>query len=152
MLMKDRFKTLSSNVAKIKRIAEDGDNKYWNLLDSEGELIGHGFYLVVPDSPPDLDEIEEFDKYEVTGIVDTNFEITNLDISEHPEGPDDFWAAEIMEPEYANQYLGLKHHEMILSTQNETGRIDSVSDGTLSSISINEAIRNKLKEIERLAG
>lgn len=147
MLMKDRFKELMPEISSIKRISEDGE-VYWKVFDDEKTCIGYAFFIVAPETDDPSLDVEEFDKYEVTGTVDTDFEITALDISEHPDGPDDLWAKEVIEPEFATQYLRLNPDEMHLSPD---GKIDAVSDGTLSSKILSDGIRNKLEQIKAAA-
>ena len=93
----------------------------------------------------DIPDMEEMDKYQVVGIVDTKeYRIINLDISLHPEGPEEPWTTEITEPEFEKQYIGLTLEEIDLSPD---GKIDAITDATLSSTWITDAIQEKVSEL-----
>ena len=71
----------------------------------------------------------------------------NIDISLHPDGPEDPWTTEIAEPEFEGQYIGLTVEEIDLSPD---GKIDAVTDATLSSTWLTDVIREKVVEYIRL--
>ena len=142
MLMIDRFKGLFPTVARIKRVASEG--VYWELYDSSDTLIGYGFYAEVPETRLDIPDAEEFDKYEVTGIVDLNYKITALDITQHPDRTEPLWAPGIIEPEFEKLYLGLSAETIRLSPE---GKIDAITEATISSKLITEAVRNRVEDI-----
>jgi len=144
MLMLERFQQILPEIARIKRVAEDGETAYWEAYDESGALVGFAFYLEVPESQPDLPEVEEFDKYEVLGIVNPEFKIVSLDIAPHPEGPKDMWAGAVIESKFKEQFLGLSAEEVKLSPE---GKIDAVAEGTISSTLVTNAIRGKIDEI-----
>ena len=144
MLMVERFRQLLPEVARIKRVARDGETLYWEVYDESGSLIGYAFYVEVPETIPDVPEAEEFDKYEVLGIMGLNYEITALDIAPHPQGPEKLWAEDIVEAAYEKQYVGLSAEEIRLGPE---GKIDAISDASLSSALVTVAIRNKLEAI-----
>jgi hypothetical protein len=144
MLMKERFKLLQPEIAKIRRKVNEREGVYWEVYDEEESLLGYAFYAVVPESAIDIPEAEEFDKYEVTGIVDKIYKISALDISEHPDRTEDLWAVDIVEPPYGRQYLGLPPEKIRLAPD---GDIDAITESTLSSKLITEAIREKVEHI-----
>ena len=144
MLMLERFQQILPEIARIKRVAEDGETVYWEAYDESGALIGFAFYLEVPESQPDLPDIEEFDKYEVLGIVNLDCKIVTLDIAPHPDGPKDMWAGAVVESKFKEQFLELSAEEVKLSPE---GKIDAVAEGTISSTLVTNAIRGKLDEI-----
>lgn len=144
MLMLERFQQILPEIARIKRVAEDGETVYWEAYDESGALIGFAFYLEVPESQPDLADIEEFDKYEVLGIANLELKIVTLDIAPHPEGPKDMWAGAVVESKFKEQFLELSAEEVKLSPE---GKIDAVAEGTISSTLVTNAIRGKLDEI-----
>jgi hypothetical protein len=141
----ERFKRLLPEIAQIKPLAGDGDVDFWEAYDNSGQLIGYAFSAVVPEIVPDIPDMEEMDKYQVLGILDTKeYRIISLDISLHPEGPEEPWTMEITEPEFENQYIGLSLEEIDLSPD---GKIDAITDATLSSTWITNAIREKVEEL-----
>jgi len=143
MLKKDKFKQLLADIERIKRVADPESGKgYWELYDASGNTLGLAFYLEVPETPPETDEAAEFDKYEVWGITSRELDIRVLEIAPHPEGPENLWAEGVTEPGYAAQFLGLAPDEMRLSP---AGKIDAVTDGTISSKLLTEAIRTQLE-------
>jgi hypothetical protein len=145
MLKKDKFKQLLEEVEKIKRIpGEDGETLYWEVYDSGEALLGYAFYIEVPETFLETEDVDEFDRYEVWGIVDKNAKIIALDIGAHPDGPEKLWAQAIIEPEYTLQYIGLNADDIKMK---EGGKIDAITDATISSKLIVEAIRNKIDEI-----
>lgn len=85
------------------------------------------------------------DRYQVFGIVDPKeYKIIALDITIHPQGPAEPWATEITEPDFEKQYIGLTVQEIELSPE---GKIDSISDSTLSSTWVTDAIRERVEGI-----
>jgi hypothetical protein len=143
-LMKDRLKELVPELASIKRHARDGETFFWEVFNEGGERIGYAFYIVVPETDDPSLQIAEFDKYEVLCLVNHDFTIESLDICEHPDGPDRMWAAAIVEPEFESQYLGLGVGDLALAPE---GKIDAISDGTLSSKIVTNAIQRRVQEI-----
>jgi len=145
MLMKDRFKLLLPELAKIKRVLNERENVYWEVYDELGELLGYAFYEVVPDSDLDIPEAEEFDKYELTGIVDLDHKISAMDVSEHPDFDGNLWAEGVLEPEFYEQYVGLPFEEIGLSPD---GQIDAITECTMSAKLLTETIREKIEDIK----
>jgi hypothetical protein len=93
--------------------------------------------------------MQEMDKYQVFGIVDPKeYKIIALDITIHPAGPEEPWATEITEPEFEKQYIGLTVEEIDLSPD---GKIDAITDSTLSSTWVTNAIREKVQGIIKKA-
>lgn len=143
MLKKDKFKLLMPEIDRIKRVADSSTGEaYWEVYDNGGVMLGYALYLEVPETPPEVDIAEEFDKYEVWGITGIDLKIRALEIAPHPEGPENLWAPDIVEPVYATQYLGIEREEIRLSPE---GRIDAITDGTISSKLITEALRRQLE-------
>lgn len=143
MLKKDKFKQLFEDIERIRKVTDAESGKgYWEAYDASGNLLGFAFHLEVPETPPEADTAAEFDKYEVWGITSPELDIRVLEITPHPEGPESLWAEGVVEPEYARQFLGLTPHEMRLAP---VGKIDAVTDGTISSKLLAEAIRTQLE-------
>ena len=141
----ERFKRLLPGIAEIKRLDSDEDLDFWEAYDDSNRLIAYAFAAVVPEVVPDIPDMDEMDKYQVYGIVDPEeHKILNIEISLHPDSPEEPWTMEIIEPEFTNQYIGLSIEEIDLSPD---GRIDSITDATLSSTWITDAIREKVSEI-----
>lgn len=145
MLKIDKFKQLYEKTEKIKRISnEDNETLFWEVSDSEKEPVGYAFFIEVPETIPDVDNAEEFDKYEVWGVLNTGFEIIALDICPHPDGPDSLWAEDIVEPGYARQYIGLSADKVKMKPD---GQIDGITDATISSRLVVEAVKRKIDSI-----
>ncbi|MBI5606034.1 MAG: hypothetical protein HY879_22095 [Deltaproteobacteria bacterium] len=143
MLKKDKFKQLFADIERIRRVAEAGSGKnYWEVFNAQGNLLGFAFYLEVPETPPHTEEVAEFDKYEVWGITNTELGLNVLEIAPHPGGPENLWTEGVTEAGYVSQFLGLSTDEMRLSP---AGMIDAVTDGTISSKLLAEAIRIQLE-------
>lgn len=141
----ERFKRLLPEINRIKPLAADDEVDFWEAYDKSEVLIGYAFSAVVPEIVPDIPDMDEMDKYQIFGIVDPKeFSIINLDISLHPEGPEEPWTMEITEPEFEKQYIGLTLEEIDLSPD---GKIDAITDATLSSTWITDAIREKVSEL-----
>jgi len=112
-------------------------------------LIGYGFAADVPEAVADVGETQEMDRYQVLGVVDPKeYKIVALDISIHPEGPEEPWTTEITEPPFEKQYMGLTVEEIDLAPD---GKIDAITDSTLSSTWVTNAIREKVQGIVRKA-
>jgi hypothetical protein len=141
----ESFARLLPGIAHIKPVASDGETICWEAYDKGGALLGYAFAADVPEAVADVGEMEEMDKYRIIGIVDPReFKIIAVDISIHPEGPEEPWATEITEPEFKGQYIGLTVEEIDLSPD---GKIDAITDSTLSSTWVTDAIRERVKEI-----
>jgi hypothetical protein len=145
MLKKDRFKLLLPELAKIKRIVNENESVYWEVYDESGELLAYAFYEVVPDSDLDIPEAEEFDKYELTGIVDLDHKIQAIDICVHPDFEGELWAGPVLEEDFRAQYIALASEEVELSPY---GKIDAISECTMSSKLLTETVREKLEAIK----
>jgi hypothetical protein len=145
----ERFTRLLPEIAQMNPVASDGETICWEAYDKSGLLIGYAFAADVPEAVADVEEMQEMDKYQVLGIVDPKeYKIIALDISIHPEGPEEPWATEITEPEFEKQYIGLTVEEIDLSPD---GKIDAITDSTLSSTWVTNAIREKVQEIIKKA-
>lgn len=143
--MVERFIGLLPEIAQIKPVGGDGETICWEAYDKTGSLIGYAFAADVPEAVADVGETEEMDRYQVFGIVDPKeYKIIALDITIHPQGPPEPWATEITEPDFKKQYIGLTVQEIDLSPE---GKIDSISDSTLSSTWVTDAIRERVEGI-----
>ncbi len=139
------FKQLLPQIAQIKPLTSNAEIVCWEAYDEAGTLLEYAFAKDVPELGADFPGIEDMDKYQVAGIVDTKeYKIINIDISLHPEGPEEPWTTEITEPKFKKQYVGLTVKEIELAPD---GKIDAISEATLSSNWITTAIRDKLEEI-----
>ncbi len=143
--METSFKQLLPQIAKLKPLSADNEIICWEAFDQSGTLLGYAFAKDVPELGSDFPGAEDMDKYQVRGIVDPKeHKITGIDISLHPEGTDQPWTTEITEPKFKKQYIGLTVKEIDLSPD---GKIDAISEATLSSTWITTAIRDKVEEI-----
>jgi len=141
----ERFTQLSPNLAQIKPVTDEGEIIYWEAYDKSGSLIGYTFTVDAPEAAADIEETGEMDKYQVLGLIDPEeYKIIALDISLHPEGPEEPWAEGITEPEFKSQYIGLTVEEIDLFPD---GKIDAITDATMSSTWVTDAIRGKIEEI-----
>jgi len=142
MLKKDKFKQMLAEIDRIKRVADrESGESYWEVYDNAGTLLGYAFYLEVPETPPATEDAAEFDKYEVWGITGLDLKVSALEITPHPAGPEKLWAEGIVEPEFAKQFVGLGCEEIRLSPE---WKIDAITDGTISSKLVTEAIRKQI--------
>lgn len=141
----ERFTRLLPEIARVKPVASDGETIYWEVYDKSGSLIGYAFAADVPEAVADIEETEEMDRYQVLGLVDPKeYKIIALDISLHPLGPEEPWAESITEPEFERQYIGLTVEEIDLSPD---GKIDAITDATLSVTWVTDAVRERISEI-----
>ncbi len=142
--MEEKFKRLLPGIAQIKQIASDDKTICWGAYDASGAVLGYAFAQDVPESF-DFPGAEEMDKYQIFGVVDPReYKIINLDIAIHPKGPEEPWTVDITESEFEKQFIGLTVSEINLSPD---GKIDAISEATLSSTWVTDAIREKVKEI-----
>jgi len=140
-----RFTRLLPEVSRIKRVAIDEETIYWEVYNSSGSLIGYGFVADVPEIIADMEETEEMDRYQISGILDSEeYKVIALDVSLHPAGPEEPWAENITRPEFGKQYIGLTVEEIRLSPE---GKIDAITEATLSSTWVTDAIRERIREI-----
>jgi hypothetical protein len=145
----ERFARLLPEIKQVKPVARDGELVCWEAYDKSGLLIGYGFAADVPEAVADVGETQEMDRYQVLGVVDPKeYKIVALDISIHPEGPEEPWTTEITEPPFEEQYMGLTVEEIDLAPD---GKIDAITDSTLSSTWVTNAIREKVQGIVRKA-
>ena len=85
------------------------------------------------------------DRYQVFGIVDPKeYKIIKLDIAIHPEMAKEPWTIDVTEPGFENRFIGMTVEEINLSPD---GKIDAITDATLSSTWITDGIRQKVQEI-----
>jgi hypothetical protein len=143
----EAFKRLLPQMAQVKELVSDGGVVCWEAYDASGRLIGYAFAGDIPETVPDIPGADEMDRYRVFGIVDpVEYKIINLDIVLHPEMVKDPWTLEVTEPGFEKKFIGLTISEIGLSPD---GKIDAVSEATLSSTWITDAIREKVQEIVR---
>ena len=141
----ERFTRLLPEIAQIKPVASDEETICWEAYDQAGSLLGYAFAADIPEAAADITETGEMDRYQVFGIVDPKeYKIIALDITIHPQGPAEPWTTEITEPDFEKQYIGLTVEEIELSPD---GKIDAISDSTLSSTWVTDTIREKVKGI-----
>jgi hypothetical protein len=132
-------------VSRLEPLVGSEGVTFWKAYDAAGDLVGYAFAAKVPESIPDIPGMDEMDRYFVNGIVDpVDHKIMNIEILLDPEGPEEPWTMEIFEPAFAGQYAGLTVEEIDLSPD---GKIDAITDATLSSTWVTNAIRDKVGEI-----
>jgi len=139
------FKRLLPQIAQMKQFVSDGEIVCWEAYDGSGKLIGFAFAKDIPEAVADIPGVEDMDRYQVFGIVDPKeYKIINLDIAIHPEMTKEPWTMDVTEPGFENRFIGLTVEEVNLSPD---GKIDAITDATLSSTWITDGIREKVKEI-----
>jgi len=139
------FKRLLPHIAQIKQLVSDGEIVCWEAYDESGKLIGYAFAKDIPEAVADIPGAEDMDKYRVFGIIDPKeYKIINLDIAIHPDMTKEPWTMDVTEPGFEKQFIGLMVEEVNLSPD---GKIDAITDATLSSTWITDSIREKVKEI-----
>lgn len=146
----DRFKTLIPQLGRIEPLGGEGQTNCWEAYDKAGGLIGYAFAAVAPEAAADAAELEDMDRYAIVGLVSSgDYKVIALDVSLAPGSSDNPWDPRITGPEFENQYVGLTAEEIRLSPE---GRIDAISDATLSSRWVTEAVHQRVKDIiERTA-
>jgi len=141
----EEFRRLVPEITHLKVLTSEGRTVCWEAYDSSGRVLGYAFLIDVPETILDIEGMEEMDRYRVTGIVDPEgYRLVGLDIALHPEGPEEPWTTEVTEPSFEKQYIGLTVEEIYLAPD---GKIDAVTDATLSSVRVTDAIREKIREI-----
>ena len=139
------FKRLLPQIAELKQLVSDGEIVCWEAYDGSGKLIGFAFAKDIPEAVADIQGVEDMDRYQVFGIVDPKeYKIINLDIAIHPEMTKEPWTMDVTEPGFENRFIGMTVEEINLSPD---GKIDAITDATLSSTWITDGIREKVKEI-----
>ena len=139
------FKRLLPQIAEMKQLVSDGEIVCWEAYDESGHLIGFAFVKDIPEAVADIPGAEDMDKYQVFGIIDPKeYKIINLDIAIHPDMVKEPWTMDVTEPGFEKQFIGLMVEEVNLSPD---GKIDAITDATLSSTWITDGIREKVKEI-----
>jgi hypothetical protein len=139
------FKRLLPQIEQIKQLTGDGEIDCWEVYDGAGNLIGYAFSKEIPEAVADIPGVEDMDRYRVFGILDPKeYKIINLDIAIHPEMTKEPWTMDVTEPGFEKQFIGLSVEEVNLSPD---GKIDAITDATLSSTWITDGIRGKVQEI-----
>jgi len=145
----ERFRGLLPQIAQIKPVASDGETICWEAYDPSGLLIGYAFAADVPETVADIPGADEMDRYQVWGVLDPReYKVINLDITLHPQMGHDPWTMDVTEPDFEKQFIGLTIDEIDLSPD---GKIDAVTEATLSSTWITNAIREKVERIVKKA-
>ena len=140
----ENFKRLLPQIAELKQIVSGGEIVCWEAYDGSGKLIGFAFVKDIPEAVADIPGVEDMDRYQVFGIVDPKeYKMINLDIAIHPEMTKEPWTVDVTEPGFEKQFIGLLAEEVNLSPD---GKIDAITDATLSSTWITDGIREKVKE------
>jgi len=143
------FKRLLPQIAQMKQLVGNGEIVCWEAYDESGELIGYAFAKDIPEAVADIPGAEDMDKYQVFGIIDPKeYRIINLDIAIHPDMVKEPWTMDVTEPGFEKQFIGLMVEEVNLSPD---GKIDAITDATLSSTWITDGIRGKVEEIIKKA-
>ena len=143
------FKRLLPEIAEMKQLPADGTIGCWEAYDKSGNLIGYAFAKDIPEAVADVPGAEEMDRYRVFGIVDPReFKIIGLDIMIHPEMTGEPWTRDVIEPEFEKRFIGLSVTEINLFPD---GKIDAISEATLSSTWVTDGIREKVQEIIKKA-
>ncbi len=141
----NRFKGLLPEIARLEPFAENGETNCWEAYDGSGSLIAYAFSADVPEVMADMPGAEDMDRYQVFGLVDPEeYKIINVDIEIHPELAKEPWTMDVAEPEFEKQFIGLTVKEIDLSPD---GKIDAISEATLSSTWLINAIREKVEGI-----
>lgn len=150
MLAIDRFKQLNPSINSIKITKDDYDKIVgWTLLDEGGEVIGYGFSLKVPEQTLEIPDAEEFDSYVVTGILSLDHVLLDLSVEVHEDYENPVWAEGVLEDDYIQQYIGLTAGSVKLSPN---GKIDAISESTVSCAAITESVRNRMEAIKKFIG
>jgi hypothetical protein len=143
------FKRLLPQIAQMKQLVGDGEIVCWEAYDESGHLIGYAFAKDIPEAVADIPGAEDMDKYRVFGVIDPiEYKIINLDIAIHPEMTKEPWTMDVTELGFEKQFIGLMAEEVNLSPD---GKIDAITDATLSSTWITDGIRGKVEEIIKKA-
>jgi hypothetical protein len=141
----ENFTQLMPEIAQLKPLVKSGETICWDAYNKAGKLLGYAFSVDCPEMVAGLGDDQEMDKYRIFGIVDPKeYKIIAIDITIHPEGPAEPWALEIAEPKFEKQYLGLTVKEIELSPD---GKIDAITDSTMSSNFVTQAIHEKVQNI-----
>ena len=141
----ENFKRLLPQIAELKQLVSDGEIVCWEAYSASGQLIGYAFAKDIPEAVADIPGVEDMDRYQVFGIIDPKeYRIVNLDIAIHPEMTKEPWTIDVTEPGFENRFIGLTVEEVNLSPD---GKIDAITDATLSSTWITDGIRQKVQEI-----
>ena len=141
----ESFKRLLPQIAELKQLVNNGEIVCWEAYDRSGQLIGYAFAKEIPEAVADIPGAEDMDRYRVFGIIDPKeYKIINLDITIHPEMTKEPWTIDVTEPGFEKQFIGLRVEEVNLPPD---GKIDAITDATLSSTWITDGIREKVKEI-----
>lgn len=141
----DQVKSLLPQVGRVEQLGGDSDTTCWRAFDRNDNLIAYAFTAIVPEAATDEIDMEDMDRYQIVGMLDpSDYKVIALDIALDPSGPDKPWEIKITEREFEQQYLGLTAEEIWLSPD---GKIDAITDATLSSTWVTQAIRQKVLEI-----
>jgi len=143
------FKRLLPQIARVTDLVSEGEIVCWEAYDESDNLIGYAFSKDIPEAVASIPGVEDMDRYRVFGVVDPKeYRIINLDIAIHPEMTKEPWTMDVTEPGFEKQFIGLAVEEVNLSPD---GKIDAITDATLSSTWITDGIRVRVEEIIKKA-
>lgn len=141
----NRFKGLLPDTVRLEPFCGDESIELWEARDESDALVGYAFSTEVPEVVPDIPGMDEMDRYLVAGMVDPQeCRIVSIEISLHPDSAGEPWTTEIAAPEFQKQYIGLSVEQIDLSPD---GKIDAITDATLSSTWITDTIRKRVAQI-----
>ena len=141
----EEFKRLMPQIARMTQLESDGEIVCWEAYDGADKLIGYAFARDIPEGVADIPGAEDMDKYRVFGVIDPkDYKMINLDIAIHPEMTKEPWTMDVTERGFEKQFVGLRVDEINVSPD---GKIDAITDATLSSTWITDGIRGKVEEI-----
>ena len=141
----ERLREFDPKISKAEPCDDARQKGLWKVFDSGGNLTAYAFEALAPEAVGDASELEDMDRYEVLGLVDPmDYRVLAIDISLAPGGSDRPWDPVLIQPEFENRYVGLSADEIKLSPE---GKIDAVTDATLSSRWITEAVHRKVKDV-----
>ncbi len=139
------FKSLYPKITNMKEIINQDELVCWEAYDEKGELIGYAFTKDIPEGIENLPGMEEMDRYRVYGVIDPiEYKVINIDITLHPEMEKEPWSEDLISEGFEKRFIGLKCEEINLTPD---GKIDAITDATLSSTWLTDGIRRKIEEI-----
>ena len=139
------FKNWFPKLSSIKKITDKEEIICWEIYDEVDNLIGYGFVKDVPEGLENIPGMEEMDRYRIYGAIDPkNYRITQIDITLHPEMNKEPWSEDLINEEFEKRFIGLSCEEINLSPD---GKIDAITEATLSSTWLIDGIRSKVEEI-----
>lgn len=142
------FKSLLPKIFKIKEIVNKDEVICWETYDENGELLGYAFVKDIPETIEGIPGMEEMDRYRVYGIIDPlDYKVINIDIAIHPEMAKEPWSEELIGENFEKRFIGIQCEEINLAPD---GKIDAITEATISSKWLTDGIRNKVEEIIKI--